>query len=192
MGLNSLKGQWRTGLATRMVKFSVNTHRQAPYKRCKFRVKWDGRSIVGVNRVSGLRRTTEPVADRDGGDPNVARSSPGLTKYDPIVLERGRTHDSEFERWANKVHRPGGGLGSEVSLADYKKDVVIELYNEAGQLAMAYKVYRCWPSEYVPLDELDASASETATERLTLQHEGWERDEEVPEPEEPSFSVPDR
>ena len=170
--------------------FAVNPARFDPYKQCKFRVKWDGRYIAGISSVSGLVRRTEIVVHREGGDPSSDRRSPGLTNYDPIILKRGRTHDTAFEQWANKVWNFGSGLGSEVSLADFRKDIVIELYNGAGQLVMAWKVYRCWPSEYSPLGELDAMKSDTALETLTLQHEGWERDYEVTEPVEPSFTEP--
>jgi phage tail-like protein len=167
-----------------MTKFSVNPDRRAPYKRFKFRVKWDGRYVPGVSRVSGLRRTTEPVFERSGSDPTAASPSPGPTSYEPVVLERGRTHDRAFEQWADRVYDLGAGAGAEVSLGDYRKDVVVELYNEAGQLVMAFVVYGAWPGEYTALGELDATDGATATESLTLYHEGWERDPEVTEPEE--------
>ena len=103
---------------------------------------------------------------------------------------RGRTHDMEFERWANKVWNYGSTLGAEVSLKDFRKDIIIELYNEAGQVVMAFKVYRCWPSDYVALSDLDANDTSVAFESITLQHEGWERDYAVTEPSEPSFTEP--
>jgi phage tail-like protein len=136
--------------------FAVNPTRFDPYKQCKFRVKWDGRYIAGISSVSGLVRRTEIVVHREGGTPSSDRRSPGLTNYDPIILERGLTHDTEFEKWANKVWNFGSGLGGEVSLEDFRKDIVIELYNEAGQLVMAWKVYRCWPSKYVAVSSLNA------------------------------------
>lgn len=173
-----------------MAQFSVNPNRFDPYKNLKFRVKLDNRYVAGVSKVSALKRTTEVVEHREGGDPSTVRRSPGQTKYEPITLERGVTHDPEFEQWANKVWNWGSGLGSEVSLADFRKDLIIELYNEAGQLVMAYKVYRCWPSEYQALPDLDAGANAVAIQTLTLQHEGWERDYDVKEPSEPSFTEP--
>lgn len=173
-----------------MAQFSVNTHRFDPYKNFKFRVKWDGRYVAGVSKVSALTRTTEVIEHREGGDPSTVRISPGQTKYGDITLERGVTHDVEFEKWANKVWNFGSGLGSEVSLADFRKDIIIEVYNEAGQLVLAYKVYRCWPSEYTALPELDASANAVAIQSLTLKNEGWERDYDVGEPTEPSFTEP--
>ena len=164
--------------------FTVNPERFDPYKNFKFRVKWEGKYIVGVSRISGLRRTTEVVTHREGGDPSSSRKSPGRTEYDAITLERGVTHDTEFERWANKVRNYGSGLGAEVSLKDFRKDIYIEVYNEAGQLVLAYKVYRCWVSCYQALPELDANANEVAIESIVLQNEGWERDTEVTEPME--------
>ena len=134
-----------------MAQFSVNTERFDPYKNYKFRVKWDGRYVAGISKVGALKRTTDPVEHREGGDPSTVRKSPGQTKYEAITLERGVTHDTEFEKWANKVWNFGSGLGSEVSLKDFRKDIIIEMYNEAGQLAIAYKVYRCWVSEYQAL-----------------------------------------
>lgn len=173
-----------------MTQFTVNQQRFDPYNQFKFRVKWDGQYIAGVDKVSSLKRTTEVVCHREGGDPSSSRRSPGQTAYDPIVLSRGRTHDTGFEEWANKVWTLNSGLGSEVSLQDFRKDIIIELYNEAGQKVMAFIVYRCWPSEYIAVGELDAENTSVAFESITLQHEGWERDTAVTEPKEPSFTNP--
>jgi phage tail-like protein len=173
-----------------MVQFSVNAYRFDPYKNFKFRVKWDNRYVAGVSKVGALKRTTEMVEHREGGDPSTVRKSPGKTKYEAITLERGVTHDPEFEQWANKVWNFGSGLGAEVSLRDFRKDIIIEVYNEAGQLALAYKVYRCWVSEYQALPDLDANANAVAIQTIKLENEGWERDHEVVEPSEPSFTEP--
>ncbi|ARE77789.1 phage tail protein [Streptomyces sp. NPDC059558] len=173
-----------------MAQFSVNAQRFDPYKNFKFRVKWDGRFVAGVSKVSALKRTTEVVEHRDGADPSTARKSPGRTKYEAITLTRGVTHDVEFERWANKVWNFGSGLGAEVSLKDFRKDLIIELYNEAGQLVIAYKVFRAWVSEFQSLPELDSNANAVAIQTLKLEHEGWERDLDVVEPQEPSFVEP--
>jgi phage tail-like protein len=169
------------------MQFSVNVQRLDPYKNFKFRVKWDGRYVAGVSKVGSLKRTTDVVEHRTGGDPSTVLRSPGQTKYEAITLERGVTHDPEFEKWANKVWNFGAGLGAEVSLADFRKDIIIEMYNEAGQLALSYRVYRCWVSEYQALPELDASGNAVAIQTITLQNEGWERDTAVTEPVEPSF-----
>lgn len=173
-----------------MAIFTVNANRFDPYKNFKFRVKWDGRYVAGVSKVSALKRTTEVVEHRDGADPSTARRSPGRSKYEAITLTRGVTHDVEFEQWANKVWNLGSGLGSEVSLKDFRKDMILELYNEAGQLVIAYKVFRAWVSEYQSLPELDANANAIAIQTLKLEHEGWERDYDVAEPTEPSFLEP--
>lgn len=173
-----------------MAQFTVNAQRFDPYKNFKFRVKWDGRYVAGVSKVSALKRTTEVVKHREGGDPSSSRKSPGRTEFDAITLERGVTHDVEFERWANKVWNAGAGLGAEVSLRDFRKDMIIEVYNEAGQLALAYRVYRCWVSEFQSQADLDANANAVLIQHLKLENEGWERDLEVVEPSEPTFSVP--
>lgn len=174
-----------------MAQFSVNPKRFDPYKNFKFRVKWDGRYVAGVSKVGMLKRTTELVTHREGGDPSGSRKSPGRTEYDAITLERGVTHDTEFEKWANKVWNYGSGLGMEVSLKDFRKDIIIEVYNEAGQLALAYKVYRCWVSEFQAMPELDANANAVAIQTMKLENEGWERDYAVTEPEEATFTEPE-
>jgi phage tail-like protein len=170
-----------------MAQFTVNATRFDPYKNFKFRVKWDGKYVAGISKVSGLKRTTEVVKHREGGDPSSSRKSPGRTEYDAITLERGVTHDTDFEAWATKVWAIGAGLGSEVSLADFRKNILIEFYNEAGQLAITYKVYRCWVSEYQSLPDLDANANAVAIQHIKLENEGWERDTSVTEPKEPSL-----
>jgi len=170
-----------------MAQFVVNASRFDPYKNFKFRVRWDGRYVAGISKVSALKRTTEVVKYRDGGDPSSSRKSPGRTEYDAITLERGVTHDTEFEDWAAKVWRLQAGLGSEVSLANFRKDIILEMYNEAGQLAIAYKVFRCWVSEYQALPDLDANANAVAIQHIKLENEGWERDTAVTEPTEPSL-----
>jgi phage tail-like protein len=173
-----------------MAQFSVNPRRFDPYKNFKFRVKWDGRYVAGISKVSALKRTTEVVKHRDGGDPSSTRKSPGRTEFEAITLDRGVTHDTEFEKWANKVWNFGSGLGSEVSLKDFRKDLIIEMYNEAGQLAVAYKVFRCWVSEFQAMADLDANANAVLIQHIKLENEGWERDYDVAEPTEPTFTEP--
>ena len=172
-----------------MAEFVVNTNRFDPYKNFKFRVKWDGRYVAGISKVSSLKRTTEVVKHRDGADPSTSRKSPGRTEFDAVTLERGVTHDAEFEAWASKVWRVGAGLGAEISLKDFRKDIIIDFFNEAGQLAISYKVYRCWVSEYQALPDLDANANAVAIQHIKLENEGWERDTGVTEPTEQSLSV---
>ena len=173
-----------------MAQFTVNAQRFDPYKNFKFRVKWDGRYVAGIAKVGALKRTTDMVEHREGGDPSTSRKSPGRTKFEAITLERGVTHDTEFEKWANKVWNFGAGLGAEVSLKDFRKDIILEVYNEAGQLALAYKVFRCWVSEFQALPDLDANAAAVAIQHIKLENEGWERDTDVTEPSEPSFTQP--
>jgi phage tail-like protein len=173
-----------------MAEFTVNATRFDPYKNFKFRVKWEGRYVAGVSKVGALKRTTEVVKHRHGGDPSTSRKSPGRSEYDAITLERGVTHDPEFERWSNKVWNWGSGLGSETSLADFRKDIIIEVYNEAGQVVLAYTAFRCWVSEWQAVPELDANANAIAIQTIKLENEGWERDYSVVEPSEPSFTEP--
>jgi len=167
-----------------MAEFTVNPTRHDPYQNFKFRVKWDGAYVAGVSKVSGLKRSTEVIEHREGGDPSTSRKSPGRTRFDAITLERGLTQDLAFANWANKVWTLGGN--PEVALADFRKDIVIDFYNEADQLVISHKVYRCWVSEYQALPDLDANANAIAIEHIQLENEGWERDLSGVEPKEPS------
>jgi phage tail-like protein len=163
-----------------MAQFTVNATRFDPYKSFMFRVKWDGQYVAGLSKMSALRRTTDPVTHREGGDPSHERKSPGTTKYDAVTLERGKTHDPAFEAWANLIH----SLDAPISLANFRKDIVVDVYNEANQKVLSYKLFRCWVSEYTALPALDAGSAAVAIESMKLELEGWERDEAVVEPTE--------
>lgn len=179
-----------------MPEFTANAKRLDPYKNFKFRVKWDNRYVAGVSKVSTLKRTTEVVKHRDGGDESSSRKSPGRTEFEAITLERGVTHDVEFETWANKVwdyrnaQAPPEQKDKEVSLLDFRKNITIDVFNEAGQKVISYLVYRCWVSEYQALSDLDANANAVAIQHLKLENEGWVRDLDVKEPKEQSFIDP--
>jgi phage tail-like protein len=179
-----------------VAQFTVNATRLDPYKNFKFRVKWDGRYVAGVSKVSAFKRTTEVVRHRDGGDESSSRKSPGRTEFEAVTLERGVTHDPEFERWANKVWDYSNAQAGpdqrvqEVSLADFRKDIVIDVYNEAGQKVLSYQVFRCWVSEYQSLSDLDANANAVAIQHIKLENEGWIRDQSIVEPKEPTFIDP--
>jgi phage tail-like protein len=173
-----------------MAQLVAKPNRFDPYKNFKFKVKWDGRYVAGISKVGALKRSSELVEHREGGDPSTSRKSPGRTKYEAVTLERGVTHDTEFERWANKVWNFGAGFGVESSLADFRKDIIIDVFNEAGQRVISYKVYRCWVSEYQALPDLDANANAIAIQTIKLENEGWERDYDVKPDDEPSFNEP--
>jgi phage tail-like protein len=177
-----------------MPPFTVNATRHDPYKNFKFRVKWDGRYVAGVSKVGALKRTTEVVKHREGGDESSSRKTPGRSEYEAITLERGVTHDLEFELWANKVwsyaHAQGAAADQEVSLKDFRKDLIIDVFNEAGQKVISYHVYRAWVSEYQALPDLDANANAIALEHIKLENEGWLRDVSVTEPAEPQYTDP--
>jgi phage tail-like protein len=167
--------------------FPANPTRLDPYKNFKFRVYFAGRSdpVLGVSKVTGLKRSTEVVEHRDGGDPSTGHKSPGRTKYEAITLERGVTQNKDFEEWANKVWNLSSGPGTEVSLKDFRRDLIIELRNESNQAVLKYKIYRCWVSEYQALPDLDANANAIAIQHIKIENEGWERDDsfqELPEP----------
>ncbi len=171
-----------------MAQFVVNAPRRVdPYKNFKFRVKFeDGRVVAGVSKVSALKRTTEVVKHREGGDPSSSRKSPGRTEFDAITMERGVTHDLEFQQWANRSFTLGNGAGAERS-ASFRRPLLLEVLNEAGQVAIAYKLYNCWVSEYQAMADLDANANAILLENIKVECEGWERDPETPEPLEPTF-----
>jgi len=165
-----------------MPPFSVNVHRFDPYKNFKFRVILDGKAVPGVSKVSGLRRTTEVVLHRDGGLPSHFQKAPGLTRFEPITLERGITHDTTFEDWADLAFNQQGDAA--MSLKNFRKDMLIDLLNQQGSVVLAFMVYRCWVAEYQALPELDANGNAVAIETITLEHEGFERDRGVAEPVE--------
>jgi phage tail-like protein len=162
--------------------FIVNAHRYDPYKNFKFRVILDGKPIMGVSKVSALKRTTEVVKHRDGGDNSTDRKSPGRSSYESVTLERGITHDPAFETWANLVHAYTGDPA--MDLVNYKKDLTLEVMNEKGHVAKRYFLYRCWVSEYSAVPDLDANANAIAIEHLKLEIEGWARDADTKEPDE--------
>ncbi|MGA3244214.1 MAG: phage tail protein [Bacteroidota bacterium] len=165
-----------------MPQFSVNTHRFDPYKGHKFRIKWDGKYVAGLSKCSALKKTTEMTEWREGGDPSASRKIPGKTKYDAITLSAGVTHDDTFEKWANLVNNFQGDAA--MSLKNFRKDVTIDVFNEANQQVFSYHVFRCWVSEYQALPELDASGNAVMIQTIKLENEGWERDTSVTEPTE--------
>lgn len=166
-----------------MPELAANPMRFDPYENFKFRVKWDGRYVAGVSKISPLRRTTAVVEYREGGDPSSTYKFPGRTHYDAITLERGVTQDREFEMWANKVSQHGAR--PETSLVDFRKDITIDVFNEADQLVLSYNVYRCWVSEYQALPDLDAQSNAVLIEHIKLENEGWQRDPNIVPPPEP-------
>jgi phage tail-like protein len=172
-------------------QFVVNSYRYDPYLKFKFAVFWEGRYVAGISQISALSRSTQVIEHREGGDLSMMRKQPGMTSYEPLTLSRGVTHDKEFEQWANRVWNYSGVGGSEVSLENFRKEVIIWLRNEAGQNVMAYKVYRAWVSQFTALPDLDSSDSSVAIQSIQLVHEGFERDLSVEEPVQPSFTIPE-
>jgi phage tail-like protein len=162
--------------------FVVNAHRFDPYKNFKFQILWDGRVVLGVSKVGSLKRSTEVVKHREGGDNSTDRKSPGRTTYEAITLERGITHDLEFEKWATLIHPLGGDAGTD--LKNFRKDVILQMNNERGQTVKRYKIFRCWVSEFTAVPDLDANANAIAIENIKLENEGWERDVDTTEPDE--------
>lgn len=165
-----------------MAKFTVNPQRYDPYRNFKFKIKIDNAYVAGLSKCSTLKKTTEMVEWREGGDPSSTHKLPGKTKYDAITLTAGVTHDTTFEAWANLVNNFQGDAA--MSLKNFRKDIIIDVFNEAGQKALSYKAFRCWVSEYQALPELDASANAVMIQTIKLENEGWERDTAVAEPTE--------
>ncbi len=168
------------------------TKRRDPFKNFRFRVKFaDGNEYMfGVSKVTGFKRSTEVIKHRSGGDPATSTKLPGRTEYDPISFERGVTADKVFEQWANSVWsfaNASGGL--ETSLKDFRRNVIVDVYNEAGQKVLSYQVFNCWVSEWQPVSDLDANANAVAIQHIKLENEGWVR-EDLPEPPEVSFTDP--
>jgi phage tail-like protein len=165
-----------------MAKFTVNTTRFDPYTGFRFQIKIDGQSVAGLNKCSALKKTTEVTPWYEGGDASGPHQIPGKTKYDPITLEAGVTHDTTFEEWAGKVNNFQGDAA--MSLATFRKDISIEVYNNQGAKVLAYNVFRCWVSEYQALPQLDAGGNAVMISTIKLENEGWIRDTSVTEPKE--------
>jgi phage tail-like protein len=164
-----------------MAQFTVNAaHRYDPYKTFMFKVKWDGQYVAGLSKMSALKRTTTPVVHRDGADPSREHKSPGVTKYEAVTFERGVTHDTEFERWANLIH----SVENPISLAKYRKDLIVDVFNEAGQKVLSYTLEKCWVSEFQTLPAMDAANAAVAIETIKVELESWRRDPSVTEPTE--------
>jgi phage tail-like protein len=174
-----------------MPTFPTDPRRTSPYANHRFQVRWtDGDYVLGCGKVSGLARQTEMISYREGGDPAAVHVSPGQTDWVPVTLERGVTRDAGFGQWANKVRDyMNAPNAAPISLADFRRDLTIELCNEAGQKVTAYHLRNAWPSEFTALPELDANDNGLAVASLTLQIEGWTR-EDYDEPDEPSFLLP--
>ena len=163
--------------------FPVNAHRHDPYRTFKFQILIDGQPVAGLKKMGALKRKTEAVKWRTAGDPSHERILPGGTSYEPVTLEQGLTHDPVFEQWANLVNNIEGDAA--ISLKNYRKDIVINVLNLQGNVAISYKLFRAWVSEYQALPELDAGTMNTVgIQTITLQHEGWQRDAAVTEPTE--------
>lgn len=165
--------------------FTANAHRTDPYKNFKFRVKdGDGKTVLGVSKVSPLKRTTEVVRHRNGNDNSHDSPSPGRSSYEGVTMERGITHDVEFERWANMVHPYAGDPA--MDLVNYKQELTLEVMNEKGHVALRYFLHGCWVSEFTAVPDLDANANAIAIESIKIELEGWERDPDTTEPDEGS------
>jgi phage tail-like protein len=162
-----------------MPRFSVNTGRFDPYLNFKFKVKWDGRYVAGLNKCSALKKTTEVTPWYEAGDQAAPRQVPGKTKYDAITLQAGITFDRTFEDWANAVNNYQGEAA--MSLRNFRKDITIDVFNLQGARILSYNVYRCWVSEYQALPELDAGGNAVMITTVKLENEGWERDASVVE-----------
>ncbi|NOK16268.1 phage tail protein [Corallococcus carmarthensis] len=165
-----------------MALFSVNSHRSDPYKNFKFRVLIDGRPVAGLSKMSALKKSTEAVEWREAGDPSIVRKMPGRTKFEPITLEAGLTHDTTFEEWANLVNNLDGSAA--MSLAKYRKDIAIEVLNLQSTPVLRFKVRRAWISEYQAAPEMDANANAVAITMVKIEHEGFQRDTTLTEPAE--------
>ena len=164
--------------------FVKNAHRIDPYKTFKFRVLWDGKPVLGVSKVGPLRRVTNVITHRSGGSNGTDLRTPGRTQYDAVTMERGITHDLEFEAWANKVHPYVGD--SAMDLVGYRKELTLEVLNEKGQVALRYFLHACWVSEFTAVPQLDGATNAIAVETMKIEMEGWERDPDAKEPTEAS------
>ena len=162
--------------------FTVNAHRFDPYKNFKFHVYLDGRLVMGVSRSARSSAPPRWSATAPGGDNSIDFKSPGRTKYEAVTLERGLTHDREFEKWAANVHSYAGDAATD--LRNYKKALTVEMLNLRNQPAIRYFLFNCWPSSYTAMPDLSSMENAVAIESLVLEVEAWERDFDLAEPDE--------
>ena len=163
--------------------FSTNAHRYDPYRTFKFQVVIDGQTVAGLSKMSALKKSTDVVDWRYAGDPSHVRKLPGGSKYEPITLESGLTHDPQFLELANRVNNIDGDGG--MSLLNFRTNVVINVLNLQGIVALSYKVFKAWVSEFQALPDFDANSMNTiGIQTLKFEHEGWQLDPAVPEPPE--------
>jgi phage tail-like protein len=166
-----------------MPQFPANVKRLDPYKNFRFVLYFAGKTdpVLGVSKMTGLKRTTEVVKHRDGGIHNHSYNAPGRSNFEPITVERGVTHDKDFEEWAQLVWSTQNK--GTTSLKDFRRDLLLSVQNERGEVVLSYNIYRCWVSEYGMAD-LDANANAVWIEHLKIENEGWERDDKVTIPTE--------
>jgi phage tail-like protein len=161
------------------MRMSASTNRFDPYRNFRFKIKWDGLYVAGLSKMTGLKRSTEMTEWREAGENIVARKLPGKTKYEPVTLEAGITYDTAFEDWANLVNDfASHGI---TSPRDFRKNVTVDVFNEAGGKAMSYNLYRAWVADYQAIPDLDASANAVAITTVKLEFEWFERDTAVSE-----------
>jgi phage tail-like protein len=164
--------------------FTVNVNRFDPYKSFRFLVYFGTSTspVAAVSKVTGLKRSSDVIEYRQGGD-QIIRKGLGRTKYEAITIERGITQDLDFVNWANFSQVLDKGSAG-TSLKNLRKEVRIDLLNEAGQPVWRFMVHRCWVSEYQALPDLDAGGNAVALEHVKLENEGWEQDMSLTEPQE--------
>jgi phage tail-like protein len=167
-----------------MARMNASTNRFDPYRNFRFKVKWDNQYVAALTKMGALKRTTEMVEFREAGENITSRKLPGKSSYTAVTLEAGVTYDSAFEDWANLVN--DFASHSITSLGEFRKNIIVDMFNEAGQKALSYTLYRCWVSEYQALPDLDAGANAVAITTMKLEYEWFERDQAVKEPQGPA------
>jgi phage tail-like protein len=163
-------------------QFTVNTQRIDPYANFKFRLSWDNQYVAGLSKMSAIKRSTEVIEWREAGNPSVIRKLPGRTKFEPVTLESGLTHDSQLIAWADLVNNPQGDAA--MSLKNYRKEVKIEVLNLQATMVIRFILHRAWVAEFQALPEMDANANAVAIQTLKLEYEGFSVDPAVTEPAE--------
>ncbi len=162
-----------------MARMNPSTNRFDPYRNFRFQVKLDGQYVAGLTKMGALKRTTEMVEFREAGINITSRKLPGKSSYQAVMLEAGVTYDTTFEDWANLVN--DFASHSITNLGEFRKNVIIDVFNEAGQKVLSYNLYRCWVSEYQALPDLDAGANAVAITTIKLEYEWFARDLDVNE-----------
>ena len=126
--------------------------------------------------MSALKIGSEMMDRQEECDQPSYRNRPGPIKDGAISPENEVTLDGEFKKWES----------SRVALETVHKGIALDVYDEMGRIALVCRIWRCWVSEFLGMQDLKANPNALPIQLITLETEGWERVNNVKEASEPS------